>query len=483
MAPHMKVLFVTTESIPYAKTGGLADVAGSLPRELLSLGCDVRVIMPLYKCTKNKFTDIKKHVNGVKHFLIKDNKGFDVYTDIYQGVRFYFVQNDKHFERDELYGTSLGDYSDNALRFSFFSKAVLAAISALDFIPDIVHCNDWQTALIPFYLKVNLSGDGLFKDVKTLFTVHNFAYQGIFPKKAINDLDIPERFFTPDSLEFNNKLNLMKSGIIYADSLNTVSSKYAKEMTEAHKGCGLDGLVKTRKDDFYGILNGVDYSVWSPQSDKNIKTNYTFETIEKKSECKKDLITYTGLEINVDKPLIGCVSRFVEQKGIDLLADIMSDLVFLGAGVVMLGNGDAHYNNLFASIAKKYPKNVYVCNDFNDELAHKIEAGSDIFVMPSRYEPCGLNQMYSIKYGTIPVVRATGGLDDVIVDYEDNIDDANGFKFGPPTKEAFLKAIKRAFKVYKDKPAWKKLMQRAMEYDFSWNKSAKQYLELYRKLL
>ena len=326
-------------------------------------------------------------------------------------------------------------------------------------------------------------GDDHYRGIKTLFTIHNMAYQGVFPKKIMRRADIPERFFNMNDLEFYGKINFMKSGILYSDAVSTVSHRYAEEIMTPEYGCGLDGLLRSKKDVLYGIPNGVDYSVWSPKNDRSIKVNYDAESLEKKAECKKDLLEYTRLALSPRAPLLGCVTRLVEQKGMDLLADVMGRIVGLGAGVVILGNGSFRYNRLFLGLAKKYSRNVYMCTSFNDELAHKIEAGCDIFVMPSRYEPCGLNQMYSIKYGTIPVVRATGGLDDVIIDFDEDRERSNGFKFGPANGKALFCAVKRAVDVYDDKKAWKELMLRAMGYDFSWRHSAEQYLKLYKKLM
>jgi starch synthase len=482
MARSVKILFVTSESAPFAKTGGLADVAGSLPKALLSLGCDVRVIMPLYRCVKDGGFDIKTESEVIADPFKDPMPGFGLLSNRTSGLTTYFLKNDDFFDRPYFYGGPDGDYGDNALRFGFFSKAVLAAAEAADFKPDLIHCNDWQSALIPFYLKYKLSADGFFSGIKTLFTIHNLAYQGIFNKKAMKPLGIPESFFNMNDLEFHGMLNYMKSGIIYSDAVSTVSHRYAEEIMAPHYGSGLDGLIRSRKDVLYGIPNGVDYSVWSPRNDKRIKCRFDAESLDKKMECKKDLIECAGLDILPEMPLIGSVTRLVEQKGMDLFADIIDKVIKLGAAVVILGSGDEKYNRLFSDIASKYPRRVSVCQEFNDDLAHKIEAGADMFVMPSRYEPCGLNQMYSIKYGTIPIVRATGGLDDVIVDFDQDRDIGNGFKFGPATPEALFRCVKRAIDLYHNKELWDRLVQNAMKYDFSWPRSAEKYLALYRKI-
>ena len=482
MAKPPKILIASSEVFPFAKTGGLADVTGSLPKALSALGCDVRVIMPLYRSVTDKDFHLEKEKVNVE-LPVKDRMhSFDIYSSKEGGITTYFVRNKKYFSRAYLYGTPNGDYQDNAFRFSFFSKAVLGACKALDFQPDVIHSNDWQTALVPFYLKFALEGDSFYEKIKTLFTIHNMAYQGLFSRKVMKKIGISEKFFNMDDLEFYGKLNFLKSGILYSDAVSTVSYRYAEEIMTSEFGCGLNGLLITRKDVLYGIPNGVDYSVWSPSSDKCIKTNYDPGSIEKKMECKKDLILRTSLAAEAETPIMGVVSRLAHQKGIDILAGIMEEIVQLGVCAVILGRGSQRYNRMFKVLGEKYPGRVHVCQEFNDELAHKIEAGADIFAMPSRYEPCGLNQMYSIKYGTIPVVRATGGLDDAIVDYDEDRERSNGFKFYPPTGEAFLSAIKRALEVYEDKNEWMNLMRRAMKYDFSWRRSAEKYLSLYKKI-
>ena len=483
MARFNRILLVSSEVYPFAKTGGLADVCGSLPRALVSLGCEVRVIMPFYSGVKDAGLDIELESRKIKHPLLESMFGFDLYVNKADGISTYFVSNKKYFAREGLYGSSKGDYSDNALRFAFFDRAVLAAIKAINYRPDVIHCNDWQTALIPFYLRFKLGHDTFYRNIKTLFTIHNMAYQGIFDKTVLRKIGIPDSFFNMNDLEFFDKVNFMKSGILYSDAINTVSHKYAEEIMTTEYGASLDGLMRSRKDYVYGIPNGVDYSIWSPRNDFFIKENYDAETLHKKRECKKDLIEDIRLSIGVESPLIGFVGRLAYQKGVDLFAEIVPEIIKLGAGVVILGSGDSKYINLFKELMAKYPGKIYMCNDFNDELAHKIESGSDIFIMPSRYEPCGLNQMYSIKYGTVPVVRATGGLDDVIVDYDEDPENGNGFKFGPSSSEALLAALERAIILYHDKTVWDKIMKQGMICDFSWAHSAEQYLKLYRKII
>jgi starch synthase len=479
----MKVLIVSPEVFPFAKVGGLADVAGSLSKSLVSLGCDARVIMPLYGCVdREKFGLVKEKAN-IRHPLTGVMRSFNLFSCKTDAATVYFIEKKEYFSRDEIYGDPGGDCPDNASRFSFFSKAALTAVKELDFKPDIIHCNDWQSALIPFYLKFKLAKDSFYKGIKVLFTVHNMAYQGVFEKNAMRKAAIPASFFNVDGVEFYGKVNFMKAGLIYSDAVSTVSPRYAEEIMTPEYACGLEGTLNDRREDVYGVLNGVDYSVWSPENDNFLKENFDAGSLEKKTECKKDLLKQVNLPISPDKPLLGSVTRLVEQKGMDLLANITDRIVRLGAGVILLGQGDQKHNDLFKGLAEKYPGNVSVSIEFNEELAHKIEAGCDIFLMPSRYEPCGLNQMYSIKYGTIPVVRATGGLDDVIVDFDKDREKGNGFKFGPAEEDTFFDAIERAVNHYRDKDLWRKLMVQAMSYDHSWEHSAKEYVQLYKRIL
>jgi starch synthase len=479
----IKILIVSSEVFPFAKVGGLADAIGSLAKALSSLGCDTRVVMPLYGCVDRKKFNLVKEVRGIKHPLTGKIFGFNLYSCKISGVTVYFVEKRKYFSRKRIYGARGKDFSDNALRFGFLSKAALISAKELDFKPDVINCNDWETALIPFYLKFRLSNDDFYSGIKTLFTIHNMAYLGLFSRRIMKKLGIDRSFFSKKRMEFHGKLNFMKAGLLYSDAISTVSRKYAEEILTPKYGCGLESLLRGRKNDLYGILNGADYSVWSPENDKHIKTNYDAGSLEKKIECKEDLLEYVKLSLPKEAPLLGCVTRLVGQKGVDLLANITESLVYMGAGLVILGRGNERYESQFRNLAKKFPDNVSYCMEFNDELAHKIEAGCDMFVMPSRYEPCGLNQMYSIKYGTIPVVRATGGLDDVIIDFDENREKGNGFKFDSPTEEVLQEAITRAISRFREKDSWKKLMMQAMSYDFSWEHSAKEYIRLYNKLI
>jgi starch synthase len=483
MRGPLKILFASSEAIPFSKTGGLADVSGSLPAALSSLGLDVNVVTPFHKSVSEKKLAYKLEKKNVKHPFTGKLFGFDILSFKRNGLKTYFIRKDKYFSRKGLYGNAMGDYADNALRFGFFCKAALVLAEVLALKPDIIHCNDWQTGLVPFYLKFRLKERPFFSGIKTLFTVHNLAYQGIFSKRFLAPLDVPRDFFNMENIEFHGKMSFMKSGLVYSDFISTVSRRYAEEIQLGEYGCGLEGLLKSRKGELSGILNGVDYDEWSPEKDAFLKVNYGPSSVGDKRKCKIDLLKTIGMPLKEEAPLLGFVGRLVPQKGIDLVAEIMEKLVKAGASMVILGIGSSQYNKPFGVLKKKFPENFRFFKEFNNELAHKIEAGCDMFLMPSRYEPCGLNQMYSIKYGTIPVVRATGGLDDVVVDFDSDRARGNGFKFERVSADDLFGAVKRAIGTFEKKDLWNKLMLNAMSCDFSWEHSAKEYVRLYEKIV
>jgi len=477
----MNIILASSEVSPFAKTGGLGDVSEALPLALSKFRTHASVIMPFYKLVRQ---------NGFKPSLIKSDIGlkigsrdlrFDLFSLDYKNVKFYFVRNDDLYDRDGLYGTPRADHADNAVRFAFFSKAVLESIPYIGR-PDILHCNDWQTGLIPLYLKYSYRDKRDFKDIKVLFAIHNMAYQGLFGKEAVEELGLPEETFTQDGVEFYGKTSFIKSGIVYSDAVSTVSEGYAKEVLTEEFGCGLDGILRTRRDSLYGILNGADYSTWNPESDRFIAKNFTKENLAPKLECKKELCGEFGIEFDKARPIIGMITRLAEQKGVDLVVEGMERLLELGANFVILGTGDEKYNNLFKDFDKRYRGRAGARLAFDNPLAHKIEAGCDMFLMPSRYEPCGLNQMYSLKYATIPVVRATGGLEDTIEDFDTRTKKGNGFKFKEASCDSMLEAIARAVGVFKNKKSWRVLQKNGLKCDFSWDASAKRYLELYKKI-
>lgn len=447
---NLNIAFITSEAVPYAKTGGLADVSGALPFELAGLGHNVILILPYYQMIKKK--------------------------NIPKNPSVYFIEKDEYFDRPELYGTPQGDYPDNAQRFGYFCRAVLELLPKINFRPDIVHVNDWQSSLIPFFLKTDESANPFYKDTKTVLTIHNMAYQGLFEPEVLDDLKISRDFFKPHGgIEFYGMVNFLKAGLISADAISTVSEKYSYEIRIEEYGCGLDGVLREEGGHVYGILNGVDYNHWNPEVDELIIEKYSINDLRGKKGCRKDLLKEFSLTALDTTPIIGIISRLADQKGFDILAETIDELALLDLRIVLLGTGEEKYHKLFTEIKEKYPDHFGIKIAFNNTIAHKIEAGSDMFLMPSRYEPCGLNQIYSLKYGTIPIVRATGGLDDTIEDM------VNGFKFDEYSSSALLEAIKRALRTFKDSTLWGKLMITGMRQDFSWHKSAEKYVEMYGK--
>jgi starch synthase len=478
----LKVLFVSPEVFPFAKTGGLADVAGSLPKALKRLGCDVRLVMPLYRQVRQGKFPIKKIITDLDIFLGDRRIPTDIYQgELEEGLPVYFIEREELYDRQNLYGGPKGDYFDNDSRFIFLAEGTLNVARALNFQPDLFHGHDWQTGLIPAYLHFRRVAEPFYRNTASLFTIHNLAFQGSFPPEILKPARLPEESFSPSGLEFWGKVNLLKAGIVYSQLINTVSRKYSREIQTPEYGYGLEGILSYRKNDLFGIVNGVDYEFWNPETDSHLAANYCPENLSGKKICKQDLLNQFGLPENRLKyPVLGIISRLTDQKGFDLLAEIMDRLLEQELSLVLLGTGEKKYHRLFLDLARRFPKRIGVRLTFDNALAHKIEAGSDCFLMPSRYEPCGLNQIYSLKYGTIPVVRATGGLEDTITDYDPATGKGTGFKFGPYQAEALWAVLRQALTIYKDKNRWSRLMKNAMAMDFSWGTSAGEYLKLYR---
>ena len=477
----MNILFASSEVFPFAKTGGLADVLAALPRALSKRAHKCRIILPFYKCVRENGFTPEVFQKGITFKIGAKEEQFSLYLLKHNGIDVYFVYKDEYFEREYLYGTPRGDYPDNALRFGFFAKAVIASLPYIGK-QDILHCNDWQCGLIPLYIKLLHGRDPEFINIKILFSIHNLAYQGTFERGFMGPLGIPESLFIPDMLEFYGKLNFMKAGILYADAVNTVSEGYRNEILTPEFGCGLDGLLRTREKDLYGIINGADYSVWSPAIDKFIAKNYSGTDLAGKEICKKDVLKEFGIKGDLKKPLIGMVSRLAEQKGIDLVAEGMEQILKLDVNFILLGFGDRKYNDIFAGLAAKYKKYMGVKIGFDNKLAHKITAGADMFLIPSRYEPCGLNQLYSLKYATVPIVRRVGGLNETIEKFNPVRKVGNGFKFKEATTKAMLECIKSAVAVFEDKRLWRVLLDNCLSCDYSWDSSAEKYERLYRRL-
>ncbi len=476
----MRILIATPEAVPYVKTGGLADVTGALLKEFRRKKINASLILPLYSIIRknNKLYKTDKSVRiEMGGFIFKGNIWVSEKSSTPGS---YFIECEELYGRPELYGTSDGDYSDNAMRFIFFSKAVLETCIALNIRPDVIHCNDWQTAMIPLFLKTLYKGNRYLKKTATLYTVHNLGYQGIFKASDMDYTDLGWEYFVPEKIEFYGKLNFMKAGLLYSDLLNTVSETYAGEILEKENGFGLEGVLKKRQNDLFGVINGADYDEWDPSKDSLIPAKYDRNDIKGKSECKRILLQKTGL---ADKktPLFGIVSRLSSQKGLDLLYNSLEELTIMGVTLIIIGKGDEHYQDLFEKAAQKYTGKVFVKIGFEEALAHLIYAGCDFFLMPSKYEPCGIGQLISMRYGTVPIARKTGGLVDTVKDYNHLLSTGTGFLFADYTPSAFQDAIKRALCVYADARKMKKLIYDSMDADFSWGRSAERYIELYKK--
>jgi starch synthase len=484
MDPKLNVLFVSPEAVPFAKTGGLADVAGALPIALSTLGLKVCLLMPLYGAIRQGNFTLTKALSDLEvHFDFATLK-FDVYSTEIGGVTFYLVERDEFFDRRQLYGTPKGDYFDNLERYTFLAKAVKPVCQALGFKPDIIHCHDWQSALVPVYLREKWQGEEVFAQSATVFTIHNLAYQGLFGKEKYHLLDLDSSLFGINGLEFYDKINFLKGGILWSDAVTTVSRQYSQEIQTPEFGCGLEGVLRTRAETLTGIVNGIDYAIWNPNTDTLIAAPYSAGDVTGKGKNKLALMAEYQLDPKLKgAPVLGMVSRLADQKGFDLLAAILPELMAENLSLVILGTGDEKYHQLLSEAAAQYKGRLGVKIAFDNKIAHLIEAGADMFLMPSYYEPCGLNQIYSLKYGTIPVVRATGGLVDTIEPVDTKKKTGTGFRFAEYTPEAFLACIREACQAYQDKALWKQLMVNAMNQDFSWEASARIYESLYRQTL
>ncbi|MFC1592172.1 glycogen synthase GlgA [Thermodesulfobacteriota bacterium] len=477
----MNVLFVASEVVPFSKTGGLADVAGALPPHLKQCGCDIRVVTPYYKAVVQGRHSTISFVKELVIPLGELNCSIQLFeTVLKNSVKVYLVKCDEFFWRDNLYGTTSGDYEDNAERFILFARAVVEICLRIRFAPAIIHCNDWQAGLVPAYIKTIYQHEPCFSKTAFVFSIHNIAYQGLFEAEAFDLTGLPAHLFSIGGCEYWGKLSMIKAGIVFSDIITTVSKKYSREIQTTEYGYGLEGILRERSADLYGILNGIDYDDWHPRHDPHISARYSLKSLWRKKICKQALIEECGLAADVSaRPLIGIISRLADQKGFDLIAKRMSDIIMHGAAVVLLGTGDAKYERLFRCIGKRYPGRTSMNIMYDNRLAHKIEAGCDMFLMPSRYEPCGLNQMYSLAYGTVPIVRATGGLDDTIVDVDEEPSRGTGYKFDSYDDAQLMAAIRRACSAFEDPKRWRQILLSGMRCDFSWDRSAREYIRLY----
>jgi starch synthase len=478
----MKVAFLASEVIPYAKTGGLADVAGALPKFLAGLGAEVRVFLPFYREVRKKNLPLQPALEVARLEMGGKPLAYRVYTLAADGVDIYFIDRPDYFDRDGLYGTPAGDYPDNGERFAFFARAALETMRALGFSPDIVHGHDWQSALAFAYLRTTYAGDAFFARTRTLFTIHNLAYQGLFDEDLLDRIGLPRSLFNMNDLEFFGKVNALKAGILYATAVTTVSPSYSREIQTPAFGCGLDGLLRSRSAALTGILNGVDYKDWDPATDRLIPRNYAPADLSGKTACREALVSLFGLRVPPELPVAGMVTRLAGQKGLDIVCEALDDLLGLGLRLAILGTGDQKIQDFLTAAQKKSPDRIGLKIAFDERIAHAIYAGSDIFLIPSRYEPCGLTQMYAMKYGTVPVVRATGGLDDTVTEFDPQAGTGNGFKFVEPEPAPLMDAAGRALAAFRRPADWRRLVANGMAADFSWKRSAAAYLDLYRKL-
>lgn len=473
----MKILFVAPEGLPFSKTGGLADVIEALPRALVELGHAVTVLLPRYRNTRGVAVTVPSLTvpfgDGLRFPGIIEGGAL-------HGVSYYFVEDPEYFDRDQLYGVAGKDYPDNAERFAEFCGAAIEFCKQV-WMPDVIHCHDWQAGLVPVLMRTRYADDPAMQELPVVFTIHNMGYHGLFPREAMKKIGLPDALFGIDGLEFFGKVNFLKGALIFSDYLTTVSPKYAQEIQTPEYGHGLDGVVRNRAGRLRGILNGVDYSAWSPERDKVIASRYSPKDLSGKLACKRNLLEAFGLpQEAIHKPVIGIVSRFAMQKGFDLIEQIAPQLLAEDLAITALGAGEPKYEKLLREIAKAYPGKFSVKVAYDNILAHKVEAGADMFLMPSHYEPCGLNQIYSLKYGTVPIVRATGGLDDTIENYDPANGRGTGFKFLAYDGPALLAAIRRALEVFRNDPAaWQQIQLNGMAKDFSWQASAGEYVKLY----
>ncbi len=483
----MKVMMVASEMMPFAKTGGLADVVGALPLALAELGDQVSVVIPCYRGVEEKWKpehtgmELKFPVLQGDHYI--DKCGQVLHTSLNAKVQVYLVKMDEYYDREALYETQEGDYEDNCARFMFLCQAALEMVRSGFLQPDVIHCHDWQSALAPIYLNTTSKNEPGLEGLPVVFTIHNLGYQGIFWHWDMRLIGLPWDYFTVDFLEYHGKISLLKGALVSAHAITTVSKGYTREIQTPEYGYGLEGVLAQRSRDLYGIINGIDYTIWNPETDTEIEANYSVRDLAGKARCKQALQKELGLPQSPEVPLVASISRLADQKGFDLVAAVMDKIMESDMQFVLLGTGDKKYHRIFEDLERNCPQKLSVNIKYNETLAHRIEAGADMFLMPSRYEPCGLNQLISKKYGTVPVVRATGGLEDTIVHWDPESATGNGFKFKDYTPEALWKTLNLALATYKNKKEWQRIIMNAMYDDHSWRASADQYRLVYNAVI
>jgi len=479
----MRILFVSSEVTPFAKAGGLADVSYNLPKKLAEMGHSVSVVTPKHRSSDKNRPSEKLDKKLVVPINWKEEEAEIFRSDICGVAPVYLIAKDKYFDRDGLYGNAYGDYEDNAERFIFFSRAVLELCLAINLKPDVIHLNDWQTGLTAAYIKSLYKEHELLADAATVFTIHNLGAQGNFWVYDFSLTGLGWEYFTPETLEFYGHLSLIKGGLVFADVLSTVSATHASEIITPEYGFGMQGLLNHRKNDLFAILNGVDYQDWDPRRDIHIKQNFDKNDLAPKKACKTDLLEALKLDCRSDSPLLAIISRLVDRKGLDLVSQAFERLLEMGIQFAIMGMGEDKYHTFFREAAAQYPDKVWFGIDYDESMAHRIHAGADMFLMPSRYEACGLDHLYGMRYGTVPIVRSTGGLDDTVQDYNESNGAGTGFKFQEYSVDALVRVFERALRVYAMKDRWLSMMRSAMECDFSWKKSASAYVDLYRTAL
>ncbi len=475
----MNILMVASECVSFVKVGGLADVVGTLPKYLKKLGHDVRIIIPKYRTIDGKKYNLQTLPYRLQVNVGKETESFRIKHCITEdGVEVYFIENMRYFNRLSVYGDGGVDYPDNRERYIFFCRAALEAVKAVMFRPDIIHCHDWQTGLIPAYLKTNMKNDGFFWNTSSVFSIHNIAFQGSYGADTVEVAGFSWEDFTVDKLEFYNNVNFLKCGIGMSDAVSTVSPTYAKEIKEFN-GRGMEIVLNSRHDEVYGILNGIDYDYWNPKTDKNIAANFSKDDLSGKKLCKAHLQELCGFDVNEDAYLFGCVSRLDNQKGFDIIIDALYQLRDCNMQFVILGSGDQSIKWQLQQAVSNMPNKVAAFYDYNEPLSHKIYAGCDAYMMPSRFEPCGLSQIIALSYGTIPIVNRTGGLSDTIEYYNHYTKKGNGFVFNITYGENFVQTILKSEKIFRDKNDWDPLVQNAMNCNFSWDRSVLEYEKMY----
>jgi starch synthase len=481
MSSKLRVIFVSAEVAPFAKSGEMADVASALPKYLSYLGLEVSVFMPNYR--RPEIESLSKEIVAadLSISLGGSRAKARVYKSELGKYDIYFIDNPKYFLREKIYGTGKGEYLDNDERFVFFSRAVLEFLNKGKISADIIHCNNWPTALIPVLLKTQYAKKSRLCDVATVITLHNISYQGEFPPETLSLTGLNWSYFSPAQLSLNGKFNFLKAGILFSDAINTVSASYKREILTKKYGFGLEDLLNEKKGDFTSIRNGVDYEIWDPEKDPYIESNYSASTMEGKDINKRDLCREFGLTIGPDVPLISVVSYMTANKGFDILLEALDELMKRNLGFVVLGFGDEQYERALVSLHKRNPGRLAVKVDMSPALMHKVAAGADIVLIPSRYEPCGLNQLYSFRYGSVPVVRATGGLEETVKPFDAKTLKGNGFLFRKYSSAALVEAVEQAMKYYNKPKLWKKIIQNGLEEDFSWERSARKYVKLYER--